>query len=230
MTANLNLRRNLGVGAAALLLLLSALTVGRTQQDWQVTLDTSPLNGQTGYIDLQFNPGGLDALAATITLDHVTTDGSLASMATLTGGASGALPGPPNATLTNATQYNDLFQGITFGNKLQFNAAFSGPALTPTQPLPASGSTFAVSLYDASGSTPLLTASPDGSLMHLDLNPDGTTTATLFADSNGAFHALATPITSSVPEAGSLLSLGVGLSLCLMGRRRRVWEQKGCAG
>ncbi len=214
---------NSAVFAATVLLVLMTLTIGRAQQAWQVTLDTSPLNGQTGFLDLQFNPGGLDALAASMILDHVVTDGSLASLATLTGGATGALPGPPAATLNNSTQFNDLFQGITFGNQISFDATFTGSALNPSQPLPSSGSTFAVSLYDATGTNPLLTTSNDGSLAHLDINPDGSMASTLFADSGGIFHATLTPLTAGVPESASLCSLGIGLSLivlALRGRRR----------
>jgi hypothetical protein len=212
-----------------MVLLMSQIIV-RAQQVWQVSLDTSSLNGQTGFLDLQFNPGGLDALAGTIAFDHVVTDGSLASVATLTGSASGALPGPPAATIDNSTQYNDLFQGITFGNQVSFHTTLSGAALNPVQPFPASGSTFAVSLYDTTGTMPLLTTSTDGSMAHIDIKPDGTTSTTLFADSNGMFDASVALLPSSVPETTTLVSLfigmgGIGIILRSRPRSRCIPEQ-----
>ena len=56
---------------------------------------------------------------------------------------------PLGAMTGNSTIYNDIFQGLTFGNSLEFDVTLTGLALTPNMPLPMSGSTFAFSLYDA---------------------------------------------------------------------------------
>ncbi len=66
---------------------------------------------------------------------------------------------------------------------------------------------FAVSLNSAAGTTPLLTTDPDGSLLHIDIFPNGTTSTMGFADASGAFRA-----TAVIPEPGSFALLGVGLA------------------
>ena len=199
--------------------LLWLATAGRAQVTYFVTVDTSPLNGTLGNLDLQFNPGGLDALGASVTITNFLSDGLLASSATTTGGASGTLPGP--VTIANSSGFNDLFQGITFGNSLSFDATFFGPALSPTPPLPTSGSVFALSLYNAAGTAPLLTTSPVGSLLHIATHPNGSTSETGFPDPEGVVRA-----TAFIPEPGTLCLLAgaalPGMALALRRRCRRA--------
>ena len=171
--------------------LLLLLTVGARSADAQVVynvvVNTSAIAGQSGYVDLQFNPGGVDALDTTAIVNNVTTDGAFTAVATDTGAASGSLPSPPIVTLANTTAFNDLFQAFTFGNSLTFAITFSGMALVPSLPFPVSGSTFALSLYASDQTTPLLTTDIGGSILLLDINPDGSTSVTNFsADLNGS--------------------------------------------
>src|SRR5690242_17131863 len=122
--------RTFRITAALILLLLgvSAPSPARAGFVYQVSADTSSLNGQSGFIDLQFNPGG-SAESATASVTGFQTTGTAAVLAASvvdTGDASGALPG--TLTFDNGTGFNDIFQGITFGTGLSFQVTFSGPA------------------------------------------------------------------------------------------------------
>ena len=61
---------------------------------FSVSVNTSSLSGQSGYLDFQFNPGDSSAKAATATVTlFQTVNGILAQPASLTGDAAGSLPG-----------------------------------------------------------------------------------------------------------------------------------------
>ena len=98
----------------------------------QVTLDTSSLNGQTGTVDIQFNPGNFPAVyspgTATITSFNLGA-GTLGSIAFgPDGGASGTLPGP--LTIINSDFLNGIVYNATFGSTASFRVDFSGSAFT----------------------------------------------------------------------------------------------------
>src|ERR1700722_17432555 len=58
-----------------------------------VTIDTSTINGTSGNLDLQFNPGALPGTQlATATVQGLSSDGTF-GIAVLTGDVTGALPG-----------------------------------------------------------------------------------------------------------------------------------------
>lgn len=178
---------------------------------YQVNVDTSGLTGQAGNLDFQFNPGGFDAEAATATVTNFQATGGVVSQpAMLAGDAAGALPGM--LTLDNGTAYNDVFQGFTYGQGFKFLLTLSGPALD--SPGGTFGSSFALSLYDAAGVTPLLTTDPNGSVLTVDLNADGTTPAVTFPQSptNGTPAVVATRV---VPEPASLTLLVLALAAML---------------
>lgn len=187
---------------------------------YHVTVDTSPIAGISGNLDFQFNPAGGDALDASVGITNFSTDGTLAATSTNTGDATGTLPGPP-VIIRNTDGFNDLYQGFIYGQSFSFDATFDGLALSPVAPIPSSGSGLAVSLYDAAATQNFLTTSPDGSVIHLDINQDGSTSVTPFADSIGVFRASATLVPASVPEpsASVLLTLGIILSALLYARQ-----------
>jgi len=78
-----------------------------------VDVNTSAIAAQAGNLDFQFNPGSASAESATATVTNFqSVGGVLSQTATLTGDASGSLPG--TLTLNNGTGYNDVFQGFTY--------------------------------------------------------------------------------------------------------------------
>ncbi len=101
---------------------------------FQVSIDTSSLNTQTGTIDIQFNPGSFPAVynsgTATIT-NFILAGGTLGSIASgPDGGASGTLPGP--LTLVNSNFLNGILYNATFGSTASFLVDLAGPAFTGT--------------------------------------------------------------------------------------------------
>ena len=213
------LRRISAPALGALALSMSgSLTLGTAAQAqrYQVTLNTASLTGTVGSLDFLFNPGGTDSQNAAVQVTGFTTTGALAGTAQDTGGGAGTLPG--TLTIANTGSNNDVFQGITFGSTLSFFATFSGPAITsPTGA--GAASTFAFSLFDAAGANTLLGTNPDGSVLDLTVNPDGSQTV---VSGSTALTVTAAP----VPEASSALSLGLLLASGVGGlaaaRRRRA--------
>ena len=178
---------------------------------YQVSVNTSTLSGQGGNLDFQFNPGGLGAESATATVTSFQTVGGILSQpAMLTGDATGSLPG--TLTLDNGTLYNDVFQGFIYGNSFSFRLTLSGQALD--NPGGTFGSSFALSLYDAGGIRPLLTTDPNGSVLTVNLNANGTTLAETFPQSltNSIPVAVAT---SAVPEPSTMVLLIISLPVFL---------------
>jgi hypothetical protein len=189
-----------------------------TPLTYHVDVNTAALSGQVGNLDFQFNPGDSSAEAATATITSFqTTGGILAPSASLTGNATGSLPG--TVTLTNGTVYNDAFQGVTYGTSLGFDVTLSGAALD--QPGGTVGSSFALSLFNDKGDTPLLTTDLSGSVLTVDLNADGTTSVKRFSQSptNSAFAADAN-LVSAAPEPSSLLLLASMLPAAVFASRR----------
>jgi hypothetical protein len=202
--------------------LLSALWPASASADftYQITADTSSLNGTAGNLDFQFNPGDSSAEAATAVITNFqAVGGTLALSNVLTGDASGLLPG--TLTLDNGTAYNDAFQGLTFGTSISFDLTLSGPALN--SPGGNVGSSFAFSLYASDGVTPLLTTDTNGSVVTVNVNPDGTASVLTFAQSagNNMPVASAAPV-SSVPAPPSIVLLlsAVPAALVLWRRSR----------
>lgn len=186
---------------------------------YDVAIDTSPLYGHGGFVDIQFNPGDTFTLAANAMISRVRTDGLLSSTAENYGGAVGFLPGPPDVIIDNVGGYNDIFQGIVFGNSLAFEVGFSGIALSGGG---TSGSVFSLSLYDADGFTTLLSSSADGSLLHIDIAPNGVISVSEFSDEQGIYRASATEAIKTVPVSDTVLLFGAALaSLGIFRKRRR---------
>jgi hypothetical protein len=196
-----------GIVSISLALFLASVRSDATVM-YQIAIDTSTLNRALGFIDLQFNPGALDAPELMAALSNIFTDGALNTTSEVLGGASGVLPGS-NVTITNSDGFNDLFQGITFGNMIRFIVAFSGPGIELPSTSSISGSVFAISLYEMTGTLPLLTTSLDGSLLHIDIRPNGSTSLIAFPDDEGTFRGVGARL--STPEPGTLATLLIGL-------------------
>ena len=183
---------------------------------YDVTVNTSTLAGQSGYLYLQYE--GINAVASTATVSSFTTNGVLGAQDTLdvvNGSAvSGTLPG--SVVFANTNGINDYNHAITFGNSLSFLVSF---ASTPGAPA-GGASTFSLGLFaDALGGTPLLNTNPAnpnlaGTVALINLNNDGSTSA-LSLDSTTT----ATP--TPIPAAAWLLGSGL-MGLVGMKRRKQI--------
>lgn len=167
-----------------------------------VTFDTSAISGQTGTVDIQFNPADFGQLyefgTATITAFELGT-GSLGSLAAgPDGGASGSLPGP--LAIANSDFLNGIVYNAIFGDTASFLVDFSGNALT------------------ASGQSNLttLTVSLIGKLTLsavADLAGDGTI--------DTSFSSPGVEFSSEVPEPSTFGMVGIALAAGVAFRRRR---------
>jgi hypothetical protein len=178
---------------------------------YEVTVNTSSIAGDSGYLYFQYTP--VNAAASTATLSGFTTDGVLGAQDTVdvvNGSAvSGTLPG--SVVFANTNGVNDYNHAMTtFGNTISFDVLLS----TPASGGPSYGSTtFSLGIFaDAFGNTPLLNVNGGnyaGTLFTISLNNDGTGEYQTMADTN------VTPIPASV------LLFAPGL-LGLVGLRRRA--------
>ena len=172
-----------------------------------VTANTSSVLGQSGYLDLQLEPGPSPTNLATAGVTGFATDGALNGAATLTGDVTGQLPG--EVSFDNQTVFNDYFQAGTFGTTESFDVTLSGPT-----PLGAGPSAFNIAFYASDGSTPLLTTSADGNAGQIVINADGTTTPITYSASVGVGSVLTiNPVrtTNTAPEPSQLGLLGLAL-------------------
>lgn len=176
-----------------------------------VTIDTSSILGTNGSLDFNFNPGLLVTQSASLQILGFSSNGTLAASPVLIGDVSGTLPS--TLTFDNGTAFNDYFGGFTFGSTLSFNVSLFGPALSSPDGISTSGSTFAFSMFsDAAGTKPVLTTDKtDGFAYVVNVNLDGTTTATSFV-----------PGASAVPEPSSGVLVGTIISLFTLHFRRRT--------
>lgn len=167
---------------------------------YDFTVDTSSSLNQTGYIDLQFNPGISSAGTANVSIANYISDGALVGSPVTQGGAAGTLPG--TVTITNSTQMNDYFHQMTFGNSIHVSLTLDSVP----------GNTFALSFYGADGATPLLTNdTTNGFATTIDVNANGA----VITNNSDQVTVAATPI----PAAAWLFGSGL---MGLAGVRRKM--------
>ncbi|USX25497.1 NF038129 family PEP-CTERM protein [Oxalobacteraceae bacterium OTU3CINTB1] len=178
---------------------------------FHVELDTSSF-ASTGWIDLQFNPGGASSPLAQAALSGFTGFGD-SSTAQLSGNAAGSLATGYTFVNDGAGGLNGLFHAVNFGGKVGFNVTFSGAA----DPGANAASVFTVALYNQAQDALLGTNDLSGSLVLLNWTPAGTVVPTMLSNT------IDTSVTavSAVPEAETWLMLGAGLALVGGVARRR---------
>jgi len=181
---------------------------------YDVTVDTSSLNGQGGYLYLQYDP--LNGLASTATVSNFATNGTLGAQDTVDVVNGSAVKGTllsGSVVFANTNGVNDYNHAITFGNSLSFLLSFNS-----TPGAPAGGvSTFSLGLFgDALGSTPLMNTNggntAPGTVIDVNLQNDGTTSVDQYVQ-----QATATP--TPIPAAAYLFGSGL---LGLVGIRRKA--------
>jgi hypothetical protein len=183
---------------AAMAVITFAANSAFASYSYDFNVDTSSLNGQTGYVELQFNPG-LNPGVANATISNFSSDATLGSTV-VTGSVTGALPG--TVTINNTAGWNDYYQQVTFGSNVQFALNLSSTA----------NNSFALSFYGADGFTPLLTNdTTNGFATTIDVNANGTVVNNL----SNQVAVAATPI----PAAALLFGTGL---LGLVGVRRKM--------
>jgi hypothetical protein len=178
---------------------------------YSVTIDTRSGANVSGWLDLNFDPGGANSQFATAAVWNFTTNGTLDPAGpTLTGDVSGALPGP--VAFDNATFFNDYFQNSLFGTTLSFDLEAAVPAIDSPNGTSSSGSVFSPSLGDQNNNPLLTNDTVYGLTFRTDINLDGTIALT-----NNSTQTSISPI----PEPGSLALLGAGAMLLGFLRLRR---------
>lgn len=200
-----------------LALALSAIAGSAAAAGLHVELDTSSFaaSGNSGWLDLQFNPGYVDGALASATLSHfVGFDAS--QTAYMEGGVSGSLAS--GFVLSNSSAYNDLFHAVQIGGKVSFDVSFSGLADPGAA---GNSSVFGMALYGADGFTQL--GAPGSSLLTVAWTPGQGAGQ---AGHMGSAVADATVLAAPVPEASSWLMMGAGLALIGLVRRRKPAQPK----
>jgi hypothetical protein len=190
-------------------LIMFAASSAFASLSYDVTVDTSSLAGDTGYLYLQYTPA--NAVSSTATVSNFVTDGALGaqSLNVVNGSAvTGTLPGA--VVFANTNGINDYNHAITFGTSINFSLLFASTPGTPAGGV----STFSLGLFsDEGGLTPLLNTSGAnaGTLLMVNLMNDGTTSSQALVS-----QAAATP--TPIPAAAWLLGSGI---MGLAGIRRR---------
>ncbi|MBA5637152.1 NF038129 family PEP-CTERM protein [Duganella sp. LX20W] len=194
----------------ALALALTAVASLASAQSMHVVLDTTGLSANSsGWLDVQFNPASVPAVAASALVDH---------LGGFDAGSTPQLNGDVQAQaggaflFGNGTDWNDLFHAVHLGGKVSFDVSFSG---LPDPSLAAIPSLFSVSLYGADGVTQLGHPDINGSLLSLSWNP----AASGAGQVGVAVVDAGVASVSAVPEPSAWLMLGAGLALLGLARR-----------
>jgi hypothetical protein len=197
-----------GLRDLALASLLLCLIAGRAQAlPFLVSVDTSLLQGSSGFLDLQFNPADVGAPGALASITGFAGELGLVGPAMPDGAVIGTLPGP--VQLANAAAFNSYFQAVQFGALFRFVVDFTGDFLTQHSSL---GTSFSLALLN-DALAPLLTNDVSGSLLRFELQA-GQVTFQAF-QANGRIAATVTPVslpgTAVLFVAGALLLFGQAL-------------------
>jgi hypothetical protein len=184
----------------------------RASVAYLVSVDTSTLSGDSGFLDFQFQPGS-NFQSGSVEVSSFTPAGALGS-----GSASGNVTGtlPPSITIVNDASPppfgNDYFIGFTYGSSLSFLVTLGGPVIeTPNDS--SDGSTFSFGMFASDGATPLLTTdTTDGYAFLINVNPDGSTEVSDFITTSNS-------VAQAIPEPGLTGLIGTGLCFVLANRR-----------
>lgn len=200
-------------------LALSLLSLGAMAHaaSYHAVIDTTGLSS-SGWLDIQFNPGEVPAVGASVTLIYFS--GAFGSEFDLIGGTGSLASG---FTLSNATQFNDLFHSLTLGGKISFDVSFDGAFAQTSGQV---GTTFSVGLLAADQISYLGRPGCDAakgencSLFQIELMPmNGAAPASV---SLRQFDGSIATVTAAVPEPANSLLMLAGLGVLGGAVRRRL--------
>jgi hypothetical protein len=188
-----------------LLLGLLATVVPAAANTFFISMDTSTISGVTGSLFFSYGPGLAPVDSATATISGF-SGGTLGSV--IFPGGTGVLPA--TLTMDNSAPVN-YQQAITFGNKISFFVALTGPAVSNPSAGAIGGTDLALFLLDGSDG-PLPIDDPDGLVLDVSIAPN-----------TGQISVTGQPVVTSVllPEPGSMLLLLSGMVLVGSRLRRR---------
>lgn len=182
---------------------------------YEVVVDTTSIQGITGYIDLQLNVGNM-----------VPTPAAIATLSSFSLGSSGVL-GPPADALVdgdvtgdlsgtvvfrNTSALNAMAHPVTFGNSLSFMVEFSGDFIAT----PSSNASVFLAAFTDESFAPLLDTGDDGySSVLFDL-VDGSVIPEISTSGRA----------DPVPEPAAWLMLGAGLLVLPLFTRMRLTRSK----
>ena len=208
-TPNLNMRLHSSLASVSVLLLSAVAWAAPVTFNLQVTPGFAVPT--SGLLDIQFNPGTTDSPAATATLtDFTFFNPALESLGTVLAQDSTVGSLPATVQIQNTQAVNGLLQEITLSQGFRFQLTLDGPGLSASGAL--AGSTFGLFLLDQNGA-PLVGSDPTtGAALQIDIDGEGQTTLT--------GSTIAGPISTVIPEPGSLMLVAAGMTGLLLFRKR----------
>jgi hypothetical protein len=193
----------LGMSAALL------LAEGARADIYEINVNTSSVQGTSGYLDFQFNPGDTPYDAATATITNFTGDATLTGpLLPDFGAVTGTLPG--TVVIGNIDALNEHTEGIIYGSFFDVFVNLDIPTVSGTA---TGGNTFALSVWDTNFA-PVLTGDP-----LVQINLDATTGDAAVIDNSVGGVAVVSSVT---PEPGYLLLVGSALCGLVAVRLRRI--------
>ena len=202
--------------ALVLLLLACAAPVLEASELDLITINTASLPAATkGYVDFLFNGGGTKFDPATASITNF-SGGTLNPASISRTAATGTLPAP--VLLTNSN--GEYLEGITFGAGISFYLQLSGTAVDSPSGTAGSGSTFTLSLLNATQDGAYLTSDQtDGFILEFNIDTRGNITHTTFPTESGAPSVVSV---QAVPEPGTWLLCCAAFGIVAFVHRVRV--------
>jgi hypothetical protein len=208
--------KSLGTSIFSAVVLAMGLSAHQRQaiaSDYDVTINTSVLKGDSSTLAFDFIAGG--AFSNTVTISDFSTNGTLGVNGPNSGSVAGALPG--TVTLSDSSFFNEYLQRITLGSTITFQ-------LDATTKAPTGGAlpdTFSFFFLNPTASASLLTTTdPTGADSLFSLQIDGSPAGILGNYSaQPAVSPTIVPVTSSVPEPDTFRLLLFGMLAVVTVRR-----------